>query len=151
MFFTVDNILQKLLDNDRFIKQYIEKVQNAKISKERALCAFTQDVTELKLSTYEQAFIDHMSVHHDYDLTANAAKPYKGPGGAHFMQMSDIFTYRLKTDFSNFDEEGASKTFLSTESANEVTTYMRDVVMEMECDTDSAAPTNYVAVHVCND
>jgi len=40
VFFTVDNILQKLLDNDRFIQQYLEKVQNAKVRKEDALKAF---------------------------------------------------------------------------------------------------------------
>lgn len=67
------------------------------------------------------------------------------------MQMDEIYTKRLKVDFSNFDEESASKSFLSCMSDDDSTMFSQDIVVAIEHDTDVAAPTNYVAVHVCND
>lgn len=116
MFFTVNNILQKLLDNDRFIKQYIEKVRSTKVTKDAALSAFRQNVNTLELSTYEGAYAEHLRVHHDYILSSDSKKRYDDGAGNHFMQMDEIYTKRLRADFSNFDEEAAQENFLECKS-----------------------------------
>jgi len=108
-------------------------------------------VTKLALSSYEAAYADHLSVHHDYNIESNTKQMYKSGDLGHFMQMDEIYTKRLKIDFSNFDEDGARQNFLISADDSDTMQFQRDVVMEVECDTDVAAPTNYVAVHVCND
>lgn len=87
-------------------------MQNTKVTKDEALSAFRQDVGTLALSTYESAYAEHMRVHHDYILSSESKWKYSGPAGEHFMQMDEIYTKRLKSDFSNFDEDGARESFV---------------------------------------
>lgn len=144
VFFTVDNVLQKLLDNDRYINSYIQKIQNVKVDKSRVIEAFKQDVPVLSSDAYETAFQRHLDIHH--------SKSSK------FMQLSEVYNKRLRTDFSNFDVDSAREKFLKSSSyevdtsdESDLSSFSQDVVVNVEYDDQVNCPTNYIAVYVCND
>lgn len=154
VFFTVDNVLQKLLDNDKYINTYIQKLQNTSISKERAEEAFTQNVESLDTSCFYDTYQNHLSVHHN--------KKYVCPDGiSKFTQLEEIYNKRLRNDFSNFDidsargAEGVDGTFLhkryEDSSTGRLSSYQQDIVINIEYDDTVNCPTNYIAVYVCND
>lgn len=140
VFYTVDNILNKLLANDKFISQYLEKIKATGISKERAQKAFQQNVTSLDIDYYESQYIDHIDTHHN-------------PADKTYVQLSSVYGSYMHDDFSNIDIEGAREHFIKQRYDNPTTYRMSSDVL-ISCEFDDSPnvnyPTNYVNVQIMN-
>lgn len=133
----VNNVLAHLLDNDRFIAEYIAKLQNQSVSKGRAAEAFSQNVTALTSNIYEKAYEQHIESYHE---------------NPELVPLSTLYREYLKADCSNLDVEAATKNFTKTEKFGGCTFLSNDFVSKIEFNDSPTVrlASNYVNVAVKN-
>lgn len=137
VYHAVNNVLAHLLDNDRFIAEYISKLQNQSISKDRAKTAFAQNVTTLTSDIYEKAYEQHIKDYHD---------------NPELVPLSTLYKEYLRADCLNLDLDSAAKSFVKTDEFDGCTFLSNDFVSKIEFNDSPTVrlATNYVNVAVMN-
>ena len=139
VYYSFEYVLKRLLDNDKFIDNYLKKSRNQidYVSQDRLSNSIKIDENGIDtLSStviYNQYFIDHIEKYH------TNSSVYK---------LSSVAENFIKNDMSNFNESAASSVFLKKSSDGNSLT--NDIVVDVEFSEDVRKPMNYVTINVCN-
>ena len=138
VYYSVEYVLKKLLDNDRFIDNYMQKSKNQLnyVTQERLLSAISS--TNVQTSSANDIYERFLSSH---------IKQYHTDTGYVLSTVTQDF---IKTDMSNFDKNGAISAFQHIENKNKSMSLSNDIVVNVEFSEDVNRSMNYVNVNVCN-
>lgn len=139
VYYSVEYVLKKLLDNDKFIDNYLQKTRNQLeyVTQERLSSAI--DSTSVDTATAQSIYNNYLQQH---------KKEYHEDTG---YVLSTVAQDYMKTDMSNIDLQGASINFQKKYGSIEKTVALsNDIVVDVEFSEDVRRPTNYVNVMVCN-
>ena len=151
VFYSVENVLKMLLDNDKFIDNYMQKARNQ-----------LQYVDQIRLSaSIDQSRIDTSQVLQIYDNYYNEhTSIYHKKSNSGQYVLAQVSADYIKTDMSNFDANGARQTFQhcidgETNSSTSLSSktsisLSNDIVTFVEFSEDVRRPMNYVNVLACN-
>lgn len=157
--YSVQYVLNRLLDNDKFIQQYLTKTKQFIESPAKRLSVdLSSHITSSNIASsthtsngiYKQYLDKHLDEYHKNILSIDE-----------FCYLSTVAENYLKNDMSNFDEEKAKNNFqkndkseLSIELASYTDiTISNDVVVDIEFDDSDnvRSAVNYVAVYALNE
>lgn len=152
--YSVQNVLNQLLQNDTFILQYLSKITNnmSEQTKNRLINSLSTSIRSNDISSlnnYDINLCNHISCYHNQSTSLNSNG---------FCNLSTIENDYLKSDMSNFDEQSAKRNFQKTNTDNELSNALNinisnDIVVDVEFDDSSNVrdSSNYIAVYVLND
>lgn len=153
-YYSVERVLKKLLENDKFIDTYLQRsrTQLGYVTQIRIAnavnCYGVGEETDLN-GIYKKFFDQHINDFH-------------GDGNK---TLSSVAIDFLKADMSNFDINGAKHSFQSYEdaygkqlnpdqyvcpTATSALQVSNDIVVKVEFSEDVKRPTNFINVMVCN-
>ena len=143
VYYSFEHVLKKLLDNDKFIDEYLNKTRTqldyvTKARLDEAVSSTIQTTAGIKI--YNDYLAKHLSEYH-----SNQSYP-----------LSDVAENFVKSDLSNFDANGARENFqkrypdqqqLSSSTSIQIS---NDFVVKVEFSENERRPTNYVNAAVLN-
>lgn len=138
-FYSVQNILQRLLLNDQFIELQLKKSTSMLSGISKARLSAAVDQTEVNAdsisSIYSNALSSHLAAYHGSDDVLPA-----------------VASTFLKADASNFDLSGARSSFqqYNGQLSSSAMSLSNDFATFVEFSDQVDRPTNYVAAAVCN-
>ena len=142
VYYSFEYVLKKLLDNDKFIDEYLKKthVQLEYVTKNRLSTALNStNETTSGIKIYNAYLSNHIAEYHTSSYS-----------------LQDVAENFIRSDLSNFDENGARERFqirypeqqhLSSSTNIQLS---NDFVVNIEFSEDARRPTNYVNAAVCN-
>lgn len=57
IFYSINNILNRLLDNDKYIERYINVISSTVIDKKKLIDAYKEDISTISSDAFERAMI----------------------------------------------------------------------------------------------
>lgn len=144
IYYSLEHVLKKLLDNDKFIDEYIKKTINQLqyVNKDRISNAVNQNylIDSSMLTAYSSMLNQHWAEYHENVPCS----------------LGYVSQHYAKSNLSNFDVDGARKNFISFSdgvsamSSSVSASLSNDFVINCEFSDNVRRPTNYVNATVCN-
>lgn len=133
-------VLNRLLDNDKFINRCLDCMKATTVSKKQLTDAFDQDIETTESEMFEETYTKHLA---DYHSDAYSKQ----------LHFDTIDSNYLKADLTNFNEKLARKNFMAGDkdtisSANVV--FENDFVVECEFEDSSTKSSSYILASVSN-
>ena len=144
IFYSINNVLNKLLDNDKYINRYLDVLSSTQVDRAKLVNAYKEDITRVSSDIFEKAVIAHQIDYHD-----NAE-----------IRFEDIDRDYMKRDLSNFNEVEVRKNLLSGDSDIEhgkdvihlsSASVSADVVIDVEFNDSTVKSSSFVLASVCNE
>ena len=147
--YSFEYVLKRLLDNDKYISRYISLLNDqieyltppgttAESRLSAAVDTTGVDTDESHMTIYQEYLQQHLNDYHS---------------NPQIYSLSSVHQNFIKSDMSNFDEEGARQNFQERHETGQTVQIKNDIVVNMEFSDsgDDGKQTNYVNVAVCND